>query len=142
MPADPNRVRDVFLAAVELSPEQRPSFLAEACGRDADLRAEVDRLLGANAAPDSILEPASSHSGTVNLPDSNSATQAFDPYAPTPTASATEVHRTDRATATSAQPDPDATTAAELVAPAPARQCCRGSKGSAPSSPAGTRWPR
>ena len=58
MPADPNRVRDVFLAAVELSPEQRPGFLAEACGGDADLRAEVDRLLVANADPDSILEPA------------------------------------------------------------------------------------
>ena len=43
MPADPNRVRDVFLAAVELPPDQRPSYLAEACREDADLRAEVDR---------------------------------------------------------------------------------------------------
>ncbi len=59
MPADPNRVRDVFLAAVELSPEQRLGYLAEACGADAELRAEVDRLLVANADPDSILEPSS-----------------------------------------------------------------------------------
>ena len=59
MPADPNRVRDLFLAAVERPPEQRPSYLAEACQGDADLRAEVDRLLVANADPDSILEPAS-----------------------------------------------------------------------------------
>ena len=57
--ADPNRVRDVFLSAVELPPEQRPGYLAEACGGDADLRAEVDRLLAANADPDSILEPVS-----------------------------------------------------------------------------------
>ena len=64
MPAEPNRVRDVFLAAVELAPEQRPVYLAEACGGDADLRAEVDRLLVANADPDSILEPASpAHGG-------------------------------------------------------------------------------
>ena len=38
MPADPNRVRDVFRAAVELAPEQRPGFLAEACGADAEVR--------------------------------------------------------------------------------------------------------
>ena len=49
MPADPNRVRDVFLAAVELSLEQRPAYLAEACGGDADLRAEVDPAVGVEA---------------------------------------------------------------------------------------------
>ena len=31
MPADPNRVRDVFLAILELSPDQRLAYLAEAC---------------------------------------------------------------------------------------------------------------
>ena len=51
MPADPIRVRDVFLAALELSPEQRPGYLAEACGGDADLRAEVDRLLARKRRP-------------------------------------------------------------------------------------------
>ena len=102
MPADPNRVRDVFLAAIELSPEQRPSYLAEACGGDAELRAEVDRLLVANAAPDSILEPLSptpthataafvpSHPGTVDLGQGTSTTAAFDPDAPVPTVMATE----------------------------------------------------
>ena len=63
MPADPNRVREVFLAAVELPLDQRPAYLAEACGGDAELRAEVDRLLAANADPDSILEPACTHAG-------------------------------------------------------------------------------
>ncbi len=57
MPADPNRVRDVFLAAVELPTEERPGYLVGACRGDAELRAEIDRLLVANADPDSILEP-------------------------------------------------------------------------------------
>ena len=60
MPIDPNRVRDIFLAALELTPEERPTYLAETCRHDADLRAEVDRLLLANADPDSILEPPAS----------------------------------------------------------------------------------
>jgi tetratricopeptide (TPR) repeat protein len=119
MPADPNRVRDIFLAAIELPLEQRPAYLAEACGGDSDLRAAVERLLVANADPDSILEPASSDPGTLDLPDRTSATQPFDPNAPTPTAIPTAVHQPDGLTETSAQPDPDATTAHGSAAPAP-----------------------
>jgi serine/threonine protein kinase len=119
MPADPNRVRDVFLAAVELPPEQRPVYLAEACGADGELRAEVDRLLVANADSDSILDSASSQYGTVDFPDKVSATHAFDPDAPSPMAIATEVHRPDGLIDSSAEPDPVATRAAETGAPAP-----------------------
>ncbi len=111
MPADPNRVRDVFLAAVELPPDQRPDYLTEACGGDADLRTEVDRLLAAHADPDSILEPASpaptdaagasvsSHPGTVDLTGGTSATAAFDPGAPGPRELATGVSVPEGATA-------------------------------------------
>ncbi len=115
MPADPNRVRDIFLAALELSPEQRPVYLADACRGDADLQDEVDRLLAANAAPDSILEPASSHPATALLPDRTSATEALDPHTPTPTATATELHRPENATLTQPGTDPAATTAAETA---------------------------
>ena len=130
MPADPNRVRDVFLAAVELPPDQRPSYLAEACREDADLRAEVDRLLVANADPDSILEPASlttaeataafvpSHPGTVELPGKTSAA-AFDPDAPELTQMATAACGMDGGMATFEQPDPDLATAAESASSAP-----------------------
>ena len=128
MPADPIRVRDVFLAAVELAPEQRPGYLAEACGGDADLRAEVDRLLAANADPDSILEPApptaadataafvASHPGTVEFPGGTPATDASDPNPLSPSDTVAR-HDPDAATAresteTLARPDPDATTAA------------------------------
>ena len=119
MPADPNRVRDVFLAAVELPPEQRPRYLAEACAGDTDLLAEVERLLAANAEPDSILELASSRPGTALLPDSNSATEAHDADAPTPMVTATELDPRDLDTETSAQAAADAATAAETGASAP-----------------------
>ncbi len=98
MPIDSNRARDLFLSALELPPEQRPGFLAVGYGGDTELRAEVERLLAANAEPDSLLEPASptpanptaafvlGHLATVDLPGGTSATDAPDPDAPIPTA--------------------------------------------------------
>ena len=47
MPADPTRAREVFRTALELPPDRRPAFLTETCGPDAELRAEVERLLAA-----------------------------------------------------------------------------------------------
>ncbi len=82
-------------------------------------RAEVERLLSANAAPDSILEPASSYPGTAPLSEINSDTQAFDPYAPTPTVTTTEFHCPEHATLTQTGADPDGTTAAESASSAP-----------------------
>ena len=58
MPADPNRARDVFLAAIDLPPDRRVAYLIDSCGSDPDLRAEVDRLLAAHAEPDRLLESA------------------------------------------------------------------------------------
>ncbi len=131
MPTDSNRVREVFCAALELPTEQRPGFLADACGGDADLRAEVDRLLVANADPDSILEPPSptlahsmvapvaSHPGTVDLPGKATATDASDPDAPISTAIAPGEARPVGATPMLAGTDPDATSARASTAPAP-----------------------
>ena len=42
------RVRRIFHAAAELPPEARAEYLAEACGGDAGLRAEVEALLAAS----------------------------------------------------------------------------------------------
>ncbi len=139
MHAEPNRVRDIFLAALECSPEQRPGYLAEACRGDAELRAEVDRLLVANANPDSILEPVSPTStdataalsaspfGTVDVPAGRSATHAFDRDTLSPTAIATGEHRPDGETEELDRPDPDATTAAASRAVAPhAARAARG----------------
>ena len=112
-------------------PKQRPGYLAEACGADAELRAEVDRLLVANSNPDSILEPASPTAadaavafvagdpGTVDLPGRASATAAFDPVAPEPTTVAAGESRPDGATGTLDHTDPDATTAPGAATLAP-----------------------
>src|SRR6516165_9728821 len=116
MGADRNRVRDVFRAAVEVSPEQRSAVLTDACGGDAELRAEVDRLLAANAAPESILDPpapapadatgefVASHPGTVSHPGGTPATDADAPGAPSPKDTATEDRGPSRATETFAPP--------------------------------------
>ena len=121
MPADPNRVRDLFLAAVELPSNQRPGYLAEVCGEDAGLRAEVERLLIANAAPDSILEPASLATeratiaslpgalGTIDIPARGSATEAFDPESPRAKEEGAEAIGPNTAINSSAQLDPAAT---------------------------------
>jgi tetratricopeptide (TPR) repeat protein len=57
MPADPRRVKDLFVAALELpDPEARLAFLNRECGNDADLRRRLEVLLGAHDRPDSALE--------------------------------------------------------------------------------------
>lgn len=49
-PAEWRRVRALFDAALERPPADRGAFLAESCGDDAELRAEVLELLNADAA--------------------------------------------------------------------------------------------
>src|SRR5262249_21396248 len=52
MPADPQHVKSIFLAAVEkATPEERAAFLAEAGGGDEELRRRVDALLRAHDGP-------------------------------------------------------------------------------------------
>jgi tetratricopeptide (TPR) repeat protein len=46
-----SRIKEVFGTALEKPASERPGFLESACGGDADLRAEVERLLAANEAP-------------------------------------------------------------------------------------------
>ncbi len=56
MPADPNRAKDLFLAATDLPAAERPAFLAGSCAGDLDLLASVERLLAAHDAPDSRID--------------------------------------------------------------------------------------
>jgi eukaryotic-like serine/threonine-protein kinase len=44
-PSELEQLKEVFYVAIQQPPEQRPQFLAEACGGDENLRAEVARLL-------------------------------------------------------------------------------------------------
>jgi serine/threonine protein kinase/Tol biopolymer transport system component len=56
-PARWAQIKEVFSAALETPGPQRSQFLESACGGDADLRAEVERLLAANEEP-SLQSPA------------------------------------------------------------------------------------
>jgi tetratricopeptide (TPR) repeat protein len=56
------RVKEVFTAACALEPGEADAFLDEACGGDAELRAEVASLLGAHAASEAVVDrPAAAH---------------------------------------------------------------------------------
>ena len=54
--SDWGRVRRLFQAALELPPDARDGFLAEACGRDESLHGEVRSLLAAHTAAGAFLE--------------------------------------------------------------------------------------
>jgi serine/threonine protein kinase/formylglycine-generating enzyme required for sulfatase activity len=49
-------ISKIFNAALEIEPERRGTFLAEACGDDERLRAEIETLLAAHEGEDSILD--------------------------------------------------------------------------------------
>ncbi len=53
-----NRVQELFAAAADRPPQQRRAFLDQACGDDAELRAEVESLLEHDQAASAVfLQP-------------------------------------------------------------------------------------
>jgi serine/threonine protein kinase len=81
MAADPRRIKDLFVAALDIPEAAREAFLSRECRDDEELRQRVRVLLQAHACPASVLErpfveitppeeaavecPASSPAGTV-----------------------------------------------------------------------------
>ncbi len=63
MPTPPAAVKEIFLRASELPPGERPAFLDEACGPDADLRRRVEALLSAHEDPCGFLDSRSAAEG-------------------------------------------------------------------------------
>ncbi|MBA3555099.1 MAG: serine/threonine protein kinase, partial [Gemmatimonadales bacterium] len=51
-----SRIEELFEAALDLTPEKRAAFLAEACAGDAELHAEASALLEAHGLPEGVLE--------------------------------------------------------------------------------------
>jgi serine/threonine protein kinase len=65
---NPNRAEEVFLSVLDRPIEDRAEALEALCGPDATLRAEVESLLRADAAPGSLMSPrvnATADDGTV-----------------------------------------------------------------------------
>ncbi|HEX7312553.1 MAG TPA: protein kinase [Pyrinomonadaceae bacterium] len=50
------RIKELFHSALERPAEERPAFLAEACGDDAALRAKVEALIAADEQPGSFMD--------------------------------------------------------------------------------------
>ena len=59
------QVQGLFLEAVECAPEERSAFLSKACD-DSDLRANVEALLAADAAPPSIFDVTPEQTQTLH----------------------------------------------------------------------------
>jgi eukaryotic-like serine/threonine-protein kinase len=77
MPANPSAARDIFLAAAELTANQRSEYLERACGGDAELRQRVDALLRAHDfQPTGDYTPLSAN---ASEPDSNVG-EGIGPY--------------------------------------------------------------
>jgi serine/threonine protein kinase len=64
------KVRSLFEQTLERAPEQRAAFLQHACGEDDELRAEVERMLDADAQLESPIDvPALEAAGRLSAPD-------------------------------------------------------------------------
>jgi WD40 repeat protein/serine/threonine protein kinase len=73
-PEQYERVRELFLAAREQSPDQRAAFLNQACGADDLVRAEVESLLANDEQADNFLQtPALGESFALGSPESISS---------------------------------------------------------------------
>jgi serine/threonine protein kinase len=81
MQTDKPSIDSIFLAAVELPAEERPAYLEKACGNDGELRARVERLLGAQSRVDSFLEsPAPELGATADQPITEKIGTQIGPY--------------------------------------------------------------
>src|ERR1700740_2427778 len=69
MPADPQRIQSIFLAALEAAdPADRAALLARECGDDAELRQRVEVLLQAHDRSGSFLDKPAVQPVTTDLP--------------------------------------------------------------------------
>ncbi|MCP3918819.1 MAG: protein kinase [bacterium] len=67
------RVKEIFLAAVDLTAEERATYLDRACGGDPELRAEVEGMLAFDEADPAFLEQASASSHGAPVDDDSSS---------------------------------------------------------------------
>lgn len=71
-PEDYRQLNQLFLAALELPPEQREAFLAQTCGHDTELRRGVEAMLAADADPWRLIDqPAHSAAAELFINDSS-----------------------------------------------------------------------
>jgi tetratricopeptide (TPR) repeat protein len=69
MPADPQRVKDLFIAVSEVPAAERAAVLDRVCAGDADLRKRVEALLNAHEEPNSFLNAPAENGTGAYRPD-------------------------------------------------------------------------
>ena len=80
MAADPRRVKELFVAALDLpDPHSRQAFLERECATDADLRQRLDVLLKAHDDPASALDRPLAPAGPVDAGATSSQAPANGP---------------------------------------------------------------
>jgi serine/threonine protein kinase len=80
MSTSPNRAREIFVAAVKLTPDRWDAYLMEACGDDETLRDRVRNLLSAHREAGSFLEPLTSPAVTTDEALSERPGTLIGPY--------------------------------------------------------------
>ena len=136
----------IFFAALEMvTPAEREAYLDSACAGQPELRARVDRLLAAHPRIGGFLEsdpPTEAHgSGDPDTGITGDATIRLTQAATTPNEITSEEYRPDRWRRRTT-PIPMPPRQRRRRPRRPARPGSRRAKGSARSSPAGTRWSR
>jgi serine/threonine protein kinase/tetratricopeptide (TPR) repeat protein len=80
MQATSRSLKELFLAALEIAPSERPDWLERECA-DLDLRERLERMLAAHDAPHSLLDaPAPSRVPTIDEPISEGPGTLIGPY--------------------------------------------------------------
>src|SRR5689334_7117171 len=80
MQAASRSLKELFLAALEVAPSDRPEWVEREC-MDADLRQRLERMLAAHDAPHSLLDaPARESVRTVDDPISERPGTVIGPY--------------------------------------------------------------
>jgi eukaryotic-like serine/threonine-protein kinase len=75
------RLQELFHAAIPLGTPERERVLSEACGEDAALRMEVDRLLAAHERPGGIIEsPIAPLDSSIGEDEVSAVGKRFGPY--------------------------------------------------------------
>ncbi|MHC5004493.1 MAG: hypothetical protein ACYTJ0_15375, partial [Planctomycetota bacterium] len=82
--ADPDRLQQIFAAALGQPAEARAAFLDEACGGDAALRGEVNGLLAALDQAGDFMAAPSEHAGHAPVPFTSTETSDAAPVAEPP----------------------------------------------------------
>src|SRR6266705_3052563 len=81
MSANPNKAREIFVAALKRAPDQWQAYLNEACADDTALRDRVQNLLVAHREAGSFLQPAGvGLTATIDEPVTERPGTVIGPY--------------------------------------------------------------